>query len=135
MDSVAERVLSFVATQPEESEQEFAVALDDATDRQTRRLLRPLLACLAVKSASEADATVNLYGGRLSFARPGPSGPVWVVGDFENQAGNVRIALRRASRPTDALQGDRSAPKPVPGTAPTAVFATHDSLRERTPNS
>ncbi len=94
MDGLADRVLNAIAAQPPESEQEFA--LDETTDRQVRRLIRPLLACLATKSASEAGIPVNLYGGHFSFQRPGP---VWVVGDFENQPGSVRVTLRRVNRP------------------------------------
>jgi hypothetical protein len=97
MDCLADRVLNAIAALPPESEQEFA--LDDTTGRQVRRLIRPLLACLATKSASEAGIPVNLYGGHFSFQRPGPAEPVWVVGDFENQPGSVRVTLRRVNRP------------------------------------
>ncbi len=100
MDGLVERVLNAIAAQPPESEQEFA--LDDTTDRQVCRLIRPLLACLATKSASEAGIPVNLYGGHFSLQRPGPAGPVWVVGDFENQPGSVRVTLRLANRPSNA---------------------------------
>ena len=104
MDGLAERVLNAIAALPTESEQEFVIAVDDTTDRQVRRLIRPLLACLATKSASETGVPVNLYGGHFSFQRPGPAGPVWVIGDFENQPGCVRVALRRANleAPMDA---------------------------------
>lgn len=98
VDGLADRVLGAVAAQPPDSEQEFVLTVDDTTDRQVRRLIRPLLACLATKSASEAGLPVSLYGGHLSFMRPGPAGPVWVVGDFENQPGSVRVTLRRANR-------------------------------------
>lgn len=99
VDGLADRVLNAIAAQPTESEQEFVIAVDETTDRQVRRLIRPLLACLATRSASETGIPVNLYGGHFSFQRPGPAGPVWVVGDFENQPGCVRVALRRANKP------------------------------------
>lgn len=97
VDGLADRVLDAIAAQPAGSE--FVLAVDDTTARQVRRLVRPLLACLATRSAGEAGAPVNLYGGRLSFRRPGPAGPVWVVGDFENQPGSVRVAMRRSGSP------------------------------------
>ena len=81
------------------------------TDRQSRRLLRPLLACLATKSAAEAGSPVNLYGGHFSFKRPGPNGPVWILGRFENRPGNVRVTLRRSSSPpenSEAKPGHRA---------------------------
>src|SRR5947209_18066250 len=79
--------------------QEFVLDADTNTDRQSRRVLRPLLACLATKSAAEAGTAVNLYGGRLSFQQPGPDGPAWVSGQFENRPGTVPVALRRSPSP------------------------------------
>jgi hypothetical protein len=101
VDGLAERILDAIAAQSIGPDQQFVLAVDATIDRQTSRLIRPLLACLATKSASETGAPVNLYGGHLSFRRLGPDGPVWVVGDFENLPGSVRVAMRRArSRPT-----------------------------------
>ena len=77
--------------------QEFALDAEATSDRQSRRLLRPLLACLATKSAAEAGTRPTLYGGRLAFKRPGHDGPVWIFGQFENNPGAVRIAFRRTS--------------------------------------
>lgn len=78
----------------EEDTQEFVLDADAVTDQQTRRLLRPLLACLSVKSAEENGTQATIYGGPLSFKRPGPDGPVWILGQFDNRQGSVRISLR-----------------------------------------
>jgi hypothetical protein len=101
VDGLAEQVLGAVASHPSDSDQEFVVALDDGTDPQSRRLLRPLLACLASKSAAEAGTPANLYGGPLAFERPGLHGPVWIHGRSENRPGNVRATLRRSNSPPD----------------------------------
>jgi len=101
VEGLAEQVLGAVAARRSEEGQEFVLDADTATDRQSRRLLRPLLACLATKSAAEAGTPVNLYGGHFSFQRPGPQGPVWILGRFENRPGNVRVMLRRASSPPE----------------------------------
>jgi hypothetical protein len=99
IEDLAEQVLGLIAAQQSEVAQEFVVEADAVTDRQSRRLLRPIFACLAVKSAAEAGTPARLYGGRLSFQRPGPEGPVWILGHFENTPAAVRIALRRFSSP------------------------------------
>ena len=84
-------------------------------------MLRPLLACLATKSAAEAGSPANLYSGRLWFKRPGPEGPVWILGHFENQPGIVRVTFRRSSSPPEALPL-RVYPPPL-GTAAGSCFA------------
>src|ERR1700682_413111 len=78
VEGLAEQVLDTIAAQRSEETQEFILDADATTDRQSRRVLRPLLACLATKSEAEAGTPVNLYGGRLLFKRPGPTGPVWI---------------------------------------------------------
>lgn len=88
IDGLAERILAAVAAHPDS--REIVLDADALTDRQPRRLLRPLLACLATKSAAD------LYGGPLAFQRSGPCGSVWVLGSFENRPGQVRLALRRS---------------------------------------
>jgi hypothetical protein len=104
VEGLAEQVLGAIAAQRSEEAQEFVLDADASTDRQSRRLLRPLLACLAAKSAAEAGTPANLYGGHFSFQRQGPQGPVWILGHFENRPGSVRLALRRSSSPpTDAV--------------------------------
>ena len=103
VEGLAEKVLGAVAiSQLEAGNKTQALVLDaDATtDRQFRRLLRPLLACLATKSAAEAGTPVNLFTGHFCFKRPGLAGPVWITGEFDNGPGAVRVAFRRSdSRP------------------------------------
>lgn len=106
VEGLAERVLAAVAARgpagAREAE-EFVLDAETITDRQSCRLIRPLLACLAGKSAAEAGTSPNLYEGHLAFQRTGPESPVWILGRFENRPGAVRLALRRAvSPPRDA---------------------------------
>jgi hypothetical protein len=102
VEGLAEQLLNVIAAHRSEESPEFVLDADSATDRQCRRLLRPLLACLANKSAAEAGTPVDLYGGHVSFKRLGPIGPVWIVGQFENRPGNVRVRLRRYSTPPES---------------------------------
>ena len=111
VEGLAEQVLGAIAAQRSEEAEEFVLDADATTDRQSRRLLRPLLACLATKSAAEAGTPADLYGGHFSFKRPGPKGPVWILGQFENRPGSVRVTLRRSSSPPD----DREARAEPPG--------------------
>lgn len=107
VDWLAEQVLAAIASQePEDGRESDQLVLDaDAiSDRQSRRLIRPLLACLAQKSAAEEGTAPNLYEGRLTFKRQNRSGPVWVVGEFKNTPGRVFIALRRSNSPTHRHQ-------------------------------
>jgi hypothetical protein len=99
VEGLAEQVLSAIAAQDADEAQEFVLDADATADRQARRILRPLLACLATKSAVEGGTPASLYGGRLSFQRRGPAGPVWILGHFENRPGAVRVAFRRSSSP------------------------------------
>lgn len=99
VEGLAEQLLGIIATRRAGVAEEFV--LDAMTDRQSRRLLRPLLACLATKSAAEGGTPADLYGGRFSFERPGSNGPVWIVGQFENRPGCVRVALRRSDSPPE----------------------------------
>ena len=117
VEGLAEQVLDAIAAQRSEEAQEFVLDADAATDRQSRRLLRPLLACLASKSAAEAGTPVNLYGGCFSFKRPGPEGPVWVLGQFENRPGNVRVMLRRSSLPPESPEARPGQPAALADTA------------------
>jgi len=121
VEGLAEQVLGAIADKPSEEAQEFVLDAEATTDRQTRRLLRPLLACLATKSAAEAGTPVNLYGGRLSFKRLGPEGPVWILGEFENQPGAVRVALRRSRSPQEASAPRTSQPTASTGAGPQSV--------------
>lgn len=118
VEGLAEQLLSAIATQLSADSQEFVLDADSPTDRQSHRLLRPLLACLATKSAAEAGMPANLYGGQVSFKRPGPKGPVWIVGQFENRPGSVRVTLRRSSSPPESPEA-----RPGQGAAPTGAPA------------
>ena len=104
VEGLAEQVLGAIAAQRSDEGEEFVLDADATTDRQSRRLLRPLLACLATKSAAEAGTPANLYGGHFSFKRPGPKGPVWILGQFENRPGSVRVTLRRSSSPPESSE-------------------------------
>jgi hypothetical protein len=118
VEDLAEQVLGAIAGQRSEETPEFVLDTGAVADRQSRRLLRPLLACLATKSAAEAGTPVNLYGGCFSFKRPGPQGPVWILGQFENRPGSVRVALRRSCTPPEASEG-----KPGPSAALTDALS------------
>jgi hypothetical protein len=115
VEGLAEQVLGAIAAHRSEGAQEFVLDADATTDRQSRRVLRPLLACLATKSAAESGTPANLYGGRLSFKRPGPEGPVWILGQFENGPGTVRVALRRSSSPPQNSEPRAVQPPVFPG--------------------
>src|SRR5207302_10359176 len=97
IEGLAEQLLGTIASQPKEEANNLRLDAAAATGRQSQRVLRPLLACLATKSAAEAGTPPNLYGGQLSFKRIGPDGPVWIFGEFENKPGSVRIAFQRPS--------------------------------------
>jgi hypothetical protein len=106
VEGLAEKVLGAIAAQRLEEAQEFVLDADALTDRQSRRLLRPLLACLATRAAAEGGTPANLYGGHFSFERSGPNGPVWILGQFENRPGSVRVTLRRSNSPPRDLPMD-----------------------------
>lgn len=110
VEGLADQVLGVIAAQRSEEAREFVLDADAITDRQSRRLLRPLLACLATKSAAEAGTPADLYGGHFSFRRQGTEGPVWILGQFENRPGNVRVTLRRSSSPPEAGEARAVAP-------------------------
>jgi hypothetical protein len=118
VELLAEQVLAAIATDGPAAAQGFELDANATTERQSRRLLRPLLACLAFKSAAESGTPANLYSGSLSFKRPGPQGAVWIVGRFENRPGTVRIVLRRSSLPPQAAE-ERMAPSLAPTDAST----------------
>jgi hypothetical protein len=124
VEGLAERLLGAIAARRSEESQEFVLDAGATADRQSRRLLRPLLACLATKSAAEAGTPANLYGGHFSFERPGPDGPVWILGQFENRPGSVRVTLRRyTSPPPDERYGTVPRHPPEKVATPEAVAA------------
>lgn len=98
IDGLADAVLDRIARDGS-APRGFVVDAADLSDRQSQRLLRPLLACLATKAASETGAAVELYGGALAFRRTAAAGPVWVVGWFENRPDRARLALLRSAVP------------------------------------
>jgi hypothetical protein len=100
IDQLAEEVIRVIAARASDESQELVLDAQTTTDRQPRRLLRPLLACLAIKSADEEGTSPEIYGGRLSFKRPGREGSVWVVGQFENKPGAAWVAFRLNALPT-----------------------------------
>ncbi len=102
VEGLAEQVLGAIAAQRSAEGQEFLVDADATSDRQSRRLLRPLVACLATKSAAEAGTPADLYGGSVAFKRQSPQGTVWILGQFENRPGNVRVRLRWSSLPPES---------------------------------
>jgi hypothetical protein len=104
IEGLAEQLLGAIAIRRPpagDQVQELVFDADAVPDRQSRRLLRPLLACLATKSAAEAGTAANLFNGCLCFKRPGPAGPVWITGQFENRPGAVRVAFRRSDSPPE----------------------------------
>src|SRR5271163_2235436 len=107
IEGLAEQLLCTIASQPKEEAKNLLLDAAATRDRQSQRVLRPLLACLATKSAAEAGTPPNLYGGQLCFKRIGPDGPVWIFGQFENNPGSVRIAFQRSSSPPElSSKGD-----------------------------
>src|SRR5947209_58758 len=67
IEGLAEQLLGTIASLPKEDAKNLLLDAAATTDRQSQRVLRPLLACLATKSAAEAGTPSNLYEGQLSF--------------------------------------------------------------------
>jgi hypothetical protein len=99
VEGLAEQLLGAIAARRAPESQEFIFDAEASPDGQPRRILRPLLACLATMSAAESGTPTNLYGRCLLFKRAGPEGPVWIFGQFENKPGTVRVAFRRSATP------------------------------------
>jgi hypothetical protein len=104
VEGLAEQLLAAIAGQRMEEGAGFVLEGDTLPDHQSRRLLRPLLACLAAKSAAEAGMPANLYGGQVCFKRGGPNGPVWILGRFENRPGCASVMLRRSNSPPETSE-------------------------------
>lgn len=96
IEGLAEQVLSAVASVSPGEAVDLTFRHDANADPQIQRLIRPLLACLAAKSATETGQFTNLYTGQIALRRQGSTGPVWILGHFENQQGRVRLSLRRS---------------------------------------
>jgi hypothetical protein len=120
IEGLAEQLLCTIASQPKEEAKDLRLDAA-ATDRQSQRVLRPLLACLATKSAAEAGTPPSLYGGQLCFKRTGPEGPVWILGDFENRPGSVRVAFGRSSAPREVFEQGTREPSVAPASIPQVV--------------
>lgn len=117
---------------------ELHVVTDQAlADRQSRRLLRPLLAFLAVKFATENHQPPNLYGGALAFEQPTADGPAWIVGEFDNRPGYLTLTLRRSDSPPDVSEflrceaglGRRAAFEKYLATVPDVPPPEHDRIQ------
>ncbi|MGL4421512.1 MAG: DUF6800 family protein [Gemmataceae bacterium] len=91
IEAFAEQFLDAVVAHPGEC----VVDAQQLTDRQSVRLMRPLLANLATKYAEATGQPLSLYEGILSFTRNSPSGPVSIVGEFVNRPGKVHLNLSR----------------------------------------
>ena len=89
---------------PNRKRRTLVLDAEAAADGQSRRLIRPLLACLATKSGAENGTPVNLYGGEFAFQRRGPEGPIWILGRFENRPGSVLASFRRSAIPPENLK-------------------------------
>lgn len=107
IDGLADQLLNQIATRPVSESSDCVIDSEDLKDRQSRRLIRPLLACLATRSAAEAGTPVHLYEGLLSFQRIGPDGPVWITGQFENKPGSVRATFQRTASPPPSTNGTK----------------------------
>ena len=116
IEGLAEQLLCTIASQPKEEAKDLRLDAAATTGRQSQRVLRPLLACLATKSAAEAGTPPNLYGGQLCFKRNGADGPIWILGEFENRPGRVRVAFRRSFAPREGSEQGASEPSVAPGT-------------------
>lgn len=102
VERLAEQVVSAIVSQEPEGGRtpvEFVLDAHTITDRQSQRLMRPLVACLAQKPAAEEGTVPSLYEGCLTFQRQSHGGPVWVVGEFKNTPGKVCLTLRRSKSP------------------------------------
>ncbi len=99
IDRLAEDLLAMVAERDLAESDELVIDSEVITDRQTLRLMRPLIACLDTKSATEAGTLPNLYGGSIAFHRPGPEGPVWISGQFENTPGSGQTRIPSNAHP------------------------------------
>jgi hypothetical protein len=95
VDRLAERLLESVARRNDGSV--WSLVVDKSTGSQARRLIRPLLACLASKAGDESGVPVDPFGGTLSFIRSGPNGEVAIDGEFENRPGQIGIRFTTSS--------------------------------------
>jgi hypothetical protein len=116
IEGLAEQLLCAIASLPKEQAMDLRLDAAVATDRRLQRVLRPLLACLANKSAAEAGTPPSLYGGQFEFERNGPDGPIRILGEFENRPGRVRVAFRRSLASRGVSEQTASDPSVAPAT-------------------
>ena len=107
VDRLAEQVLCAIAARGSEEAQEFVLDAEATTDRQSRRILRPLLACLATKSAAEAGTSPNLYEGRLCVPAARSRRTGVDSRPIREQARNGAYHLRRSFLPTTEFRTKR----------------------------
>lgn len=111
IERLAEDLLDRIAVQPEGDIIEYVLNAENVEDRQSQRLLRPLLACLATMSVHSAgESASDLYGGDLLFERFSPQGSVWIIGQFKNRPGETKIAFRRSSPRTRLTESNSARP-------------------------
>jgi hypothetical protein len=124
VDHLAEKVLGAIVERGSEEAQEFVLDAEAMNDRQSRRLLRPLLACLAIKSAAESGTEPNIFEGHISFNRPGKEGPLWILGQFENKQGAVRVTFHCSSSPPSNSELNKGQASVLPAAGPRAATAS-----------
>src|SRR2546428_13719448 len=103
IEGLADQLLAAIAAQPKAQDQ--VLDAEAAAAGQSRRLIRPLLACLATKSAAENGTPVNLYGGEFAFQRRGPEGPIWILGRLQDKPSSGRASLPRTALPPQKTHG------------------------------
>lgn len=127
IDQLAEDVILAIVARGSGERQEFVIDAEAVTDRQSRRVLRPLLACLATKSAAETGTSTSLYGDRLRFVRPGRDGLMSVFCRFENTPERAWIAFHVVT-PSVSMPGKahviRRSPDHPSGRLPEAMTPT-----------
>lgn len=90
LDTLAEQLLARLAA---ELKPLPPTTRDALPSPQARARFRPLLACLARKSAQENGTAFDPHGGTLTFVRPGLRGPVRITGTFDNHSDAVRLVF------------------------------------------
>jgi hypothetical protein len=116
IQGLAQKVLSTIY-ENKAAEQEFILDASGATNPRARKLIRPLIACLAKMSAEQAGVPVSLYGGHISFKRNGPEGWFDILGDFENTHARARATFRADPAPKSepiASRLETNSPQPAP---------------------
>src|SRR6266481_5183939 len=76
VERLADQLLQVIAKRFESKRRRspISININDLEDRQSKRLLRPLLAYLATRAAKKGDQPANVFGGVLLLERKGPKG-------------------------------------------------------------